>query len=216
VTQDNSQAALIKRINKLSESERLEKVAQLVQRRSKLTPEEAALLRYIFPDIVNAHYDLVWNYLRKRGLDNHDAEDLQQEAFMALHIYILEHGFVDNIPGMLILMANGKFRNLVTTKNRSPISYRLVSSSKERPQSSGLSIDRILDHRELAQLIFPKLTQEHQDVIEKVILNELSYSEAAEVLGIPDGTLRSRLMAAKRALFTLAEQTLTPSQRALL
>jgi len=57
------------------EAERRERLTQLVLRRSKLSPDEAALLREVFPEIVAAHHDQVWNLLRKRGLDSHEAED---------------------------------------------------------------------------------------------------------------------------------------------
>jgi DNA-directed RNA polymerase specialized sigma24 family protein len=50
-------------------------------------------------------------------------------------------------------------------------------------------------------------------VIEELVLQGLSYRDAAEVLNIPEGTLRSRLIAAKRALVELAEPLLPRSQR---
>jgi RNA polymerase sigma-70 factor (ECF subfamily) len=57
------------------------------------------------------------------------------------------------------------------------------------------------------------LSPDHLDVIEKIVINGLSYRDAAEVLKIPEGTLRSRLMAAKRVLVELASPLLPASQR---
>jgi RNA polymerase sigma-70 factor, ECF subfamily len=59
----------------------------------------------------------------------------------------------------------------------------------------------------------PQLSPEHREVIEKVILQGLSYRDAAEALNIPDGTLRTRLIAAKRVLADLVKARLPPSQR---
>jgi len=84
-----------------SEAERREKLSRLVLCRSKLSPEEAALLHEVFPEIVAMHHDQVWKLLRSRGLDSHEAEDLLQEVFLTLHRYLLEKGFVDSLPGML-------------------------------------------------------------------------------------------------------------------
>ena len=93
------------------EAERRERLTQIVLRRSKLSPDEAARLREVFPEIVAAHHDQVWNLLRKRGLDSHEAEDLLQEVFLALHNPILENGFVANLPGMLHALTHGKVLN---------------------------------------------------------------------------------------------------------
>ena len=69
----------------MSDAERRERLTQLVLCRAKLSPEEAALLREVFPEIVAMHHDQVWNLLRRRGLDSHDAEDLLQEVFRELY-----------------------------------------------------------------------------------------------------------------------------------
>ena len=60
----------------MSETERQTKLAQLSLRRSKLSPEEAALLRELFHDIFDAHHEQVWNHLRRRDPSRDDAEEL--------------------------------------------------------------------------------------------------------------------------------------------
>lgn len=197
-----------------SDEERQKRLTQLVLRRSKLSDDEAALLREVFPDILTTHHDLVWNRLRRRGLENHDAEDLQQEVFVALHTYILEHGFPDTLPGLLYRLTEGKLLNFLRTRKRAPLSVALPSSGSEKPRSSR-DVERAMDVRELARHIFPQLSPEQQEVIETVVVNGLSHSEAAAVLGLPEGTVKSRLIAAKRALLRLAEPFLPASQRGL-
>ena len=76
-----------------SEAERQERLAQLVLCRSKLSASQALLLREVFPEIVATHHDQVWSWLQRRGLSIHEAEDLLQETFLALHSNLLEHGF---------------------------------------------------------------------------------------------------------------------------
>ena len=189
------------------------KLVRLLTCRSKLNAEDAALLRDVFPDIFDAHYDHVWNRLRKRGLDSQDAEDLLQEAFLTLHSHILDHGFPDSIRRMLLKITKGKLLNHVRAGRRTPLSLGLPSSRSEKPRSADL--DRVLDLRELALRILPQLSPQHLDVIDKVVMNGLSYGEAADVLGISENTLKTRLLAAKRALLALAEPFLPPSQRLL-
>jgi RNA polymerase sigma-70 factor (ECF subfamily) len=195
-----------------SEAERGEGLTRLVLCRSKLSPDEAALLRDVFPEIVAAHHEQVWNLLRRRGLDSHEAEDLLQEVFLALHRYILENGFVANLPGMLHSLTQGKVLNHVRARRRSPLSIGLPSSRSEKPRSQA-DVERALHFQQVAQRIFSQLSPEHQEVIDKVILKGLTLADAAAVLEMPEGTLKSRLMAAKRALLAAAEPLLPASQR---
>jgi RNA polymerase sigma-70 factor (ECF subfamily) len=195
-----------------SEAERQTKLAQLTLRRSRLSTEEAALLRELFPDILAAHYEQVWDYLRRRVPSRDDAEELFQEVFLALHTFIVEHGFPDALPGMLNAITKGKLSNYIQAKNRIAPSVALPSSGSEKPRSA-LDLDRAIDLRELAQHIFSQLSPEHQEVVQVVILNGVSHGEAAEVLGLTEGQLKGRLVAAKRALLALAEPILPLSQR---
>jgi RNA polymerase sigma-70 factor, ECF subfamily len=213
VTQNESQgAAHAGERAGMTEAERREKLTQLVLRRSKLSPDEAALLREVFPEIIAAHHDLVWNLLRKRSLDSHEAEDLFQEVFLTLHKQILENGFPDNLAGLLHFITKGLVLNHVRGQKRSPLSIGLPSSSSEKPRSQ-LDVERALHFQEVAQRIFQQLSPEHQEVLDKVVLKDLTHADAAAMLGLPVGTLKSRLIAAKRALLALAEPLLPPSQR---
>jgi RNA polymerase sigma-70 factor (ECF subfamily) len=213
VTQDESRGARDagKRAG-ISEAERQERLTQLVLRRSKLSPDEAALLHEVFPAIVDAHHDLVRNLLRKRGLDSHEEDDLFQEVFVTLHNDLLEHGFADSLPAKLKALTWGKILNYERAQKRAPFSIGLPSSGSEKPRSQ-LDVERALHFQEVARRIFPQLSPEHREVIDKVILKGLTHTEAAALLGIPEGTLKSRLIAAKRALLELVEPLLPPSQR---
>ncbi|XYH94953.1 RNA polymerase sigma factor [Sorangium sp. So ce1128] len=164
------------------------------------------------PPILASHHDQVWNWLRRRGLLDHEAEDLLQEAFFALHNHILEHGFPDNLPGMLHVLTEGKLLNHLRAQRRAPVSLGLPSSGSEKPRSD-LDVERALALRELSRQLVEKLSPEHQSVVDKVILNGLSHRDAAAVLDLPEGTVKSRLIAAKRELLALAERLLPPSQR---
>ena len=97
-------------------------------------------------------------------------------------------------------------------QKRSPFSIGLPSSGSEKPRSQP-DVERALDFQEVARRIFSHLSPEHQEVIDKVVLKGLTHSDAAAVLGMPEGTLKSRLIAAKRALLATAEPLLPASQR---
>jgi DNA-directed RNA polymerase specialized sigma24 family protein len=69
--------------------------------------------------------------------------------------------------------------------------------------------------RELGRLL-PPLSPEHQAVVDQVISNGLSHIDAAAALEVPEGTVKSRLIAAKREIAKLVAEAmkfLPPSQR---
>ena len=199
----------------ISEAELQERVTQLLQRRSKLSADEAVLLRkVVFPKIVKDHSAQVSKFLRRWNLERSVKDDLYQETFLTLHNYILERGFPDKIPGMLRSIAEGKVFNYKHVKEREPFSTGSLSSTSE-PRRSAPDIDRAMDIRELARRFLPQLSLEHRQVIDKVIVNGFTHAEAAAVLGIAERTVNSRLAGAKQALWKLAAPFFPASQRGL-
>ena len=55
------------------------------------------------------------------------------------------------------------------------------------------------------RLAFEKLSQPHREVLALVDLAGLSYGEAAEALGVPPGTIMSRVSRARRAMIAALE-----------
>ena len=95
-------------------------------------------------------------------------------------------------------------------------SARVRNERRRRPCKKPRSqpdVERALHVQEVARRIFSHLSPEHQEVIDKVVLKGLTHSDAAAVLGRSEGTLKSRLIAAKRALLAAAESLLPASQR---
>jgi RNA polymerase sigma factor (sigma-70 family) len=194
-----------------SEAELDEEFAQLTRKRSKLTAKEAALLRKRFRVIRAAHHKHVWDQLRRRRLPRHDAEELYQEVFLGLYNYIVERGFPDNIRGILTSFVRGKVSNYGQAKKCLPPFEEIPSSGSEK--RSAPDLERAMDVRELAQYVLPRLSPEHQEVVDKVFLKEIPHGEAAAQLGLTEGQLKARVVAARRTMFALAKKIVPPSQR---
>ncbi len=78
-----------------------------------------------------------------------------------------------------------------------PESY--INSLSVRPQQESVSDLKTVSHA------MKQLSQEHQEILVLVCVKELRYEEAASLLGIPVGTVRSRLSRARDTLQRLLE-----------
>ena len=96
-------------------------------------------------------------------------------------------------------------------EKRDPVTLGVPSSGSEKPRSAP-EPERALDLVTLARHLLPALSQEHQDVVQAIVLRELSHEAAAE-LGLSRTTVTSRLMAAQRHLAAMAGLFLPASQR---
>lgn len=195
-----------------AKGDRRERIAQLVLCRTKLTTREALLLREVFPEIVKAHHAQVVNQLRRRGLAREDFEDLYQESFITLRDHLVERGFPNKMPALLHTITDWVLATHLQRKRRAPPSTCLPTSSSERPPSTP-DVEHALAMRERAHQLLSRLSPEHREVVEKVLMNERTHEAAAAELDIPEGTVKSRLLAAKRELLVLAALHLPESQR---
>jgi len=77
------------------------------------------------------------------------------------------------------------------------------------------SAGRIDDARQLAavQAVYGRLRRGEQEVLALCVWSGLDYAQAAEAMGIPVGTVRSRLSRARARLRKLADQRLTEEKK---
>ena len=135
----------------------------------------------------------VWAYLRARVGDSHDAEELLQETFLAAARDLPALRRAHSQRAWLIGIAHNLVRVYRRRARRIPndeIDLRLIALPK-------LNQDERLDA--LRQRI-NGLQEGLREVLELRLREELSYAEIAEALGIPIGTVRSRLHLAVRSL----------------
>lgn len=197
---------------RLSEEELRKRIAALVERRSKLTGEEVELFRDCYPAIFKTHYDTVWKRLGNRGLEPWEAENLLQETYLTSFLRIVEKGFPPNLPASLMLIASRKLMNFKRKRRRSPMSVGLPSSGSE-PVKTPPTPERVMDRKELARQLLWSLPEELRDVVRLVMYEGMSGPAAALELGIPEGTVKSRLAKAKPLVLAFAKAFLPPSQR---
>ncbi|UPT61147.1 MAG: RNA polymerase sigma factor [Hyphomonadaceae bacterium JAD_PAG50586_4] len=81
------------------------------------------------------------------------------------------------------------------------------------PGEDGREIVEMRDEMRAVRAAFGALTEDQRVVLALIVLEDLSYAQAAETLGVPIGTIMSRLSRARAALSTAMQRSVVVPMR---
>src|ERR1700733_631278 len=156
--------------------------------------EDAAAWEDLVKEHTSRVYGLCYRFTRKHS----DAQDLTQDVF--LRVFQTLGTFRSDeasFTGWLIRIT----RNLLIDNYRRSSSDRVTWSIEDQPGIEGLATstelpDQALAWREANDLLQASLARLSPELREPIVfsdLEELKYRETAVILGIPEGTVKSRL-----------------------
>lgn len=155
-----------------------------------------------FAALFERHATAIYNYCFRRVGDWSVAEDLLSVAFLEAW----RRRDKELSPGKVLPWLYGIATNVVRNQRRSERRYaaalrRMPPARNEDDFEAGVD-ERLDDERQMRELLEPirKLPKREQDVFALCAWCELSYEDAASALGIPVGTVRSRLSRARARL----------------
>jgi RNA polymerase sigma-70 factor (ECF subfamily) len=175
-----------------------------------------------FAELVRRWQEPVQRLCTRMTGDSHRAEDLTQEAFTRV------------FARRKVYQASSKFStylwrvalNLCYDELRRTRRYQVVSFDAE---PTGTAADRVdepvaqepgpadaalaSEQAELVRQALLRLPESHRSVIVLRHYHDLKFREIAEVLGIPEGTVKSRTMEALGQLARLLRRTLNDNQK---
>jgi RNA polymerase sigma-70 factor (ECF subfamily) len=152
-----------------------------------------------FDQMFLPHLDAAYNLARYLIRNAQDAEDVVQESYLrAFRAFSSFRGEASR-PWLLTIVRNTAFtwlRNNRSRGDQAEYHEELHVSGGENPETQSI-------HRERARSLERCVDQLPEDFREAIILREmedLSYSEIAEITGVPQGTVMSRLSRARARL----------------
>ena len=177
----------------------------------------------LFSELVHRYERELYSYLRRYLGDAEMAEDAFQAAFLQVHLKCRQYEAGRAVRPWLYTVAT----NQAIDAQRRSRRHRMVSLDRSGPKE-GEEVGRLLDlltskepiptaqlsAAERAQWLHEaveQLPEPLQDVIRLVYFQEMKYREAAEVLDIPVGTVKSRMHAAVAKLNEAWKQTQSAS-----
>lgn len=162
-----------------------------------LTPARASSADQRLASLMREHFDFVWRSLRRLGLTPADADDGAQEVFLVASRKL------DAIePGRERAFLFGAALKVASTRRR---------SLRRRPELAGVELEEhdeqsapgperlteLARARKLLQGVLDEMDLELKAPFVLFELEELSVPEIADLLGVPLGTVSSRLRSAR-------------------
>ena len=152
-----------------------------------------------FEKIVLRHQKPLLNFFCRLGVPISDAEDLAQQTFVRLHRYRSSYERTAKFTTYLYLLARqvrvDEIRRRVRAERtrdafRAEVDYRESLPGDDPAPCLRDDLQDALD----------QLDEPHREVVVLGLLRELPYQEVAEILGVPVGTVKSRMHHALRKL----------------
>jgi RNA polymerase sigma-70 factor (ECF subfamily) len=155
--------------------------------------------------IARQHYDAVFRFCARRvGIDR--AADVSQETFLTAQKVFHKFRGESNLTTWLFGIAHNECRRVSRKLRCEPV---LLEIDPEGPANDG-GENAIVDRHALQQAL-AKLSPEHREIVILHEIDGLTYEEAAVVLSVPVGTVKSRLHHAflqlRRSLYSPEEVT---------
>jgi RNA polymerase sigma factor (sigma-70 family) len=168
----------------------------------------------VFGELYARHFAAVYRYVAGR-LGPDAADDLAAETFLAA--FRRRHRF-DPARGAVKPWLFGMATNLVARHRRAESRWytALARAGSDplvapaaRPSDEDLVADRVAasQARPLLAAALARLPDRDRDVLLLVAVGGLSYAEVAFALGIPEGTVGSRLSRARRKIIAALDQS---------
>ncbi|MFD8013611.1 RNA polymerase sigma factor [Streptomyces sp. NPDC058955] len=167
--------------------------------------------RAAFAEIFDEHARIVYAHAVRTTGDRIAAEDVMSLTF--LEAWRLRHKLareVSSVRGWLLGIASNVMRNTARAARRHREAMSRLPPPEPLPDFSDEVVRQIADGQRLAAVsrALRRLKRTEREVFTLVVWSDLGYAAAAEALGVPVGTVRSRLSRARGKLYGLVEEEL--------
>jgi RNA polymerase sigma factor (sigma-70 family) len=153
-------------------------------------------------ELYHRHGVALLRYLLQLTPDHSLAEEILQDTLLAVWKHANAYAGRSSVRTWMFGVARRQAHNSL---RRRGVSWEPVDALSDLPAPDPDPQDAVLagmEREELAQAL-RDLAPTHREVLVLVLVDDLSYQEAAEVLGVPVGTVKSRLNHARGAVRAL-------------
>jgi RNA polymerase sigma-70 factor, ECF subfamily len=160
------------------------------------SPSEVGAPRRLEPERLGDHLDRLYRAAWALCGSREDAEDLVQETYAKV---LAKPRFLrrDDDLGYLLRVLHNVFVSGLRSRKARPATVELTEERREAADPRVGAAERHIESRELLAAV-AALPPDYRDVLAAVDVAGLSYKEAGKALGVPEGTIMSRLFRARQ------------------
>jgi len=167
-----------------------------------------------FEEIVLPHLDAAYNYARWLTRNDAEAEDVVQDACVRAMRFLSSLRDGDARPWLFAIVRNAWYSRIA--RRAGPAEPPPFATARHEPADGALDPEARLLQQDAAGRVREALEQLPHDFREVLVLREfeeMSYKEIASVVGVPIGTVMSRLARARDRLSVLLRSSPLPMER---
>jgi RNA polymerase sigma-70 factor, ECF subfamily len=153
--------------------------------------------RHAFAVLVRRHQKMLLNFFIRSGVQ-YDAEDLVQQTFLRLYRYRDRYLPRAKFTTFLFLMARQVWIDELRRRSRTGRLADALAREPEPPNAAGGPPPE-RGGLDIADAV-AALPEAMRQVVELGVYQDLPYTEVAHILGVPEGTVKSRMFNAIRML----------------
>ncbi len=148
------------------------------------------------------HHVRVYRFVLRTARNEATAEDVTSEVF--LDVWRQAGKFEGRSSVSTWMLSIARFKALSAVRRRSEDQLDEEAAGQiEDPSDDPESVLQKKNRSEVLRRCIPLLSAEHREVVDLVYYHEQTVEEAAKILGVPEGTVKTRLFYARKKLAEL-------------
>ena len=168
---------------------------------ARLLAEARAGSRLALSRLIDRHQQAVRAFLRRVAADREEADDLAQETFVTAWTQLSTWRGQSTVRAWLLGIAWRKARSASRSMFRRMARDRAWSEAEALLPASGVSAE----DRLALEGAMKRLNLDQRAAVALCLAEDYSHAEAAEILGLPLGTLKSQVLRGRAKLLEVLE-----------
>ena len=177
-------------------------------RRMQATSDEALIGRIAAGDklamhlLFARHHVRVYRFILRLVRDESVAEDLISEVFLDVWRQAGRFEGRSAVATWLLAIARHKALSALRRRPTQPLDEQTAAAIEDPGDDPEVAVQK-KDKSEILRECLQALSAEHREVIDLVYYHERSVEEVASIVGIPEGTVKTRMFHARKRLSEL-------------